>query len=199
MKIFIKVVAVTHSKWKVFQKQTFRLTSTIYLLLQCSTEKRTQLYKCWNNSPYYPNFFLKFLFFRFSFFIFFVFCISSNNRSSHRRSSVKEGVLRNFAKVTGKHMCQSLWHWCFPMDFAKFLRTPFLQNTPDDCFCNKLKSITWGICLSFKSRYLELFCEIIIHLLFGGIFLRLWSRGPPCNFTEQLFFLHGCEWLLPIN
>ena len=68
-------------------------------------------------------------------------------RSSHRRCSVKKGVLRNFAKFTGKHLCQSLffnkvaglrpetllkkrlWHKCFPVNFAKFLRTPFLQNT----------------------------------------------------------------------
>ena len=28
-----------------------------------------------------------------------------------------------------------LWHRCFPVDFAKFLRTPFLQNTLRDCFC----------------------------------------------------------------
>ena len=28
--------------------------------------------------------------------------------SSHRRCSVKEGALRNFAKFTGKHLCQSL-------------------------------------------------------------------------------------------
>ena len=65
-------------------------------------------------------------------------------RSSHRRCSVKKGVLRNFAKFTGKHLCQrlffnkvaglrpatllkkSLWHRCFPVNFAKFLRTPFL-------------------------------------------------------------------------
>ena len=30
-------------------------------------------------------------------------------RSSHRRYSVKKGVLRNFAKFTGKHLCQSLF------------------------------------------------------------------------------------------
>ena len=30
-------------------------------------------------------------------------------RSSHRRCSVTEGVLRNFAKFTGKHLCQSLF------------------------------------------------------------------------------------------
>ena len=28
-------------------------------------------------------------------------------RSSHRRYSVKKGVLRNFEKFTGKHLCQS--------------------------------------------------------------------------------------------
>ena len=31
------------------------------------------------------------------------------NRSSHRRCSVKKGVLRNYAKFTGKHLCQSFF------------------------------------------------------------------------------------------
>ena len=61
------------------------------------------------------------------------------SRSSHRKCSVRKGVLRNLAKFTGKHLYQSLfklqasaqrlWHRCFPANFAKFLRTPFLQNT----------------------------------------------------------------------
>ena len=60
---------------------------------------------------------------------------------------MKKGVFRNFTKFTGKHLCQSLffnkvaglrpttllkkepWHKCFSVNFAKFLRTPFLQNT----------------------------------------------------------------------
>ena len=68
-------------------------------------------------------------------------------RSNHQKCSMKKGVLRNFTKFTGKHLCQSLffnnvaglrpatllkkrlWHRCFPVNFAKFLRTPFLQNT----------------------------------------------------------------------
>ena len=33
----------------------------------------------------------------------------SNNRSSHRRCSVKKGALKYFAKFTGKHICQSLY------------------------------------------------------------------------------------------
>ena len=28
-----------------------------------------------------------------------------------------------------------LWHRCFPVNFAKFLTTPFLQNTSGGCFC----------------------------------------------------------------
>ena len=69
------------------------------------------------------------------------------HRSSHQRCSIKKGVLRNFTNFTGKHLCQSLffnkvaglrpatllkkrlWHRCFPVNFVKFLRTPFLQNT----------------------------------------------------------------------
>ena len=60
---------------------------------------------------------------------------------------MKKGVLTNFTKFTGKYMCQSLffnkvaglgpvtlfkkrlWHRCFSVNFAKFLRTTFLQNT----------------------------------------------------------------------
>ena len=43
---------------------------------------------------------------------------SAQNRSSHRRCSIKKGVLKNFAKFTGKHLCQSLLS--FPVNFAKF-------------------------------------------------------------------------------
>ena len=59
----------------------------------------------------------------------------------------KKSILENSAKFTGKHLYQSLffnkveglspatlikkrlWHRCFPVNFMKFLRTPFLQNT----------------------------------------------------------------------
>ena len=65
-------------------------------------------------------------------------------RSSRPNVFFKNGVLRNFAKFTGKNLCQSLFlnkvaglrratilkkrlcHRCFPVNFAKFLRTPFL-------------------------------------------------------------------------
>ena len=57
----------------------------------------------------------------------------------------KKVVLRNFAKFTGKHLCQGLsfnkvvgralqldwkrdWHRCFPANIVKILRTPFLTE-----------------------------------------------------------------------
>ena len=70
--------------------------------------------------------------------------MDSRYRSSRPEVFCKKGVLRNFAKFTGKHLCQSLffnkvaglrpskrekktlWHRCFPVNFAKFLRTPFI-------------------------------------------------------------------------
>ena len=89
-------------------------------------------------------------------------------RSSHRSFSVKKGVLRNFVKFTGKHLCQSLffnkvaalasnfikkkrlWHRCFPVNFTKFLRTPFLQN-----ICGRLL-------LTFQLNYRKII-NIILH------------------------------------
>ena len=51
-------------------------------------------------------------------------------RSSRPVVFCKKGVLKNFIKFTGKHVSESLtkrlWHRCFPVNFVKFLRTPFL-------------------------------------------------------------------------
>ena len=33
----------------------------------------------------------------------------THTRGSHRRCTVRKGVLRKFAKFTGKHLCQSLF------------------------------------------------------------------------------------------
>ena len=86
-----------------------------------------------NNMPKVPHYFLRHAHTRY--------------RSSRLEVFCKKGVVRNFAKVTGKHLCQSLlfgiveglrpatllkrrlWHRCFPANFVEFLRTPFLQNT----------------------------------------------------------------------
>ena len=81
--------------------------------------------------------------------------------------SVRKCVLRNFAKFIEKHLCQSaglrpatllkkrLWNRCFPVNFAKFLRTLFLQNT---------------------LRRLLLYCfHTFIHLLLRKVKVWYWS------------------------
>ena len=70
-------------------------------------------------------------------------------RSSRPNVFCWKDALRNFAKFTGKHLCQSLrfnnveikiedsgtlkyrlWHRCFLVNFAKFLRIPFFYRRP---------------------------------------------------------------------
>ena len=64
-------------------------------------------------------------------------------RSRRPEVLCKKDVLKNFAEFIGKHLCKSLffnkfaclipatllkkrfWHRCFPVNFAKFLRTYF--------------------------------------------------------------------------
>ena len=64
------------------------------------------------------------------------------------RGVLRKGVLKYFAKFKGKYFSYNkvaglktatllikwLWHRCFPMNFAKLLRTSFLQNTSGGCF-----------------------------------------------------------------
>ena len=76
-------------------------------------------------------------------------------KSSRPELFCKKGVLKNFTKFRGKHLCQSLffnkvadlspttllktrlWHRFFPVNFSKFLRAPFFSlNTSGGCFCS---------------------------------------------------------------
>ena len=49
---------------------------------------------------------------------------SKSSRSSRPELFCKKGVPRHATLLK-----KSLWHRCFPVNFQKFLRTPFLQNT----------------------------------------------------------------------
>ena len=79
-------------------------------------------------------------------------------RSSRQEVFCKKGALRNSTKFIGKHLCQSLffnkvaglrpatllkkrlWHRCFLVNVAKFLRTPFLTEH------------LWRLLLAFQSE-----------------------------------------------
>ena len=72
----------------------------------------------------------------------------------------QKAVIRNFTKFTGKHLFQGiffnkvagprpatlfkkrLWYRCFPVNFVKFPRTPYLQNASGRLLLEILKTIT---------------------------------------------------------
>ena len=76
----------------------------------------------------------------------FIYCLLVYTEAA-TRDVLKKSLLKNFAKFTGKHLCQNpflnkfavlrpatllkkrLWHSCFPVHFAKFLRTPIWQDS----------------------------------------------------------------------
>ena len=117
-----------------------------------------------------------------------------SDRSSRPKVFCKKGVLRNFTKFTGKHLCQSLffkkvaglrpatllkkrlWHSWFPVNFVK--RPAAL-----------LKKRLWHRCfpVNFVKRPATLLKK------------RLWHRCFPVNFVKFLrtpFCIEHLWWLL---
>ena len=103
-------------------------------------------------------------------------------RSTHRSCYIKKGVFKNFAKFTGKHLCQihffnkfagvrpatllikSLWHRCSPINFAKFLRKFFLRNT-----FARLLLFSIMVMLLPKTSTTKLFVTCTLELLFHNL------------------------------
>ena len=86
-------------------------------------------------------------------------------RRSYRRCSKTKGVLNIFAKLTGviskvafltptTLLKERLWYMCFPVNFAKLLRTPILEN-----ICKRLIYL-------FIYLLLYLFIYLFIYLFF---------------------------------
>ena len=125
--------------------------------------------------------------------------------------SIKNGVPRNFRKFKGKRLCQkfffnkvagqrtptllkkSLWHRCFPVSFAKFLRTPLLQNTSGRLLLESLNLH------KFDSNFLEHSCRqgicsshLTLCLTLNFIFGYCSRACPDLKITVYIF----CWYLL---
>ena len=120
----------------------------------------------------------------------------SLSRSSHRRCFVRKGVLRNFVKLTGRQLCKSLYfnkvacrlvtllkkrlrQRCFPVNFAKFLRTAFLQNTFGRLLL--LVNTNWSLFLYFiyNSAWYNNF-------LFKQIQWKWWSSPNMSKYVKKI-------------
>ena len=87
------------------------------------------IYEIWNSPACFPvNFAEK----KSAFFFFKVFVLSGDwhDKSSRPEVFCKKGILRNFAKLTGKHQV-------FSCEFWEISKNTFLQNASRGCFCQE--------------------------------------------------------------
>ena len=139
-------------------------------------------------------------------------------RSSLRMCYVKKCVLKSFANFTGKHMHCSLFlirlktcnfikrrlqHRCFPVKFAKILRTPILENICERLlliaemfrkFSGKQPSepflrLTLQLCPK-KYSIMMIFLRILWNFL--GHFLK-WTSGDFCSWANRLVTINKME------
>ena len=114
-------------------------------------------------------------------------------RSSHRRCSVKEVFLEISQNSQEKYLCQSLflnkvaglrpaallkksfWHRCFPVNFAKFLRTPFFTE-----------HLQW-LLLNLSSTELAA-SESMEQVFYKNVILQLRSKSLKNTCKKSSFF-----------
>ena len=131
---------------------------------------------------------------------------------------MKKGVLKNYTKFTGKHLRQSLIfnkveglrpatllkkrlsHRCFPVNFAKFLRTPFLNNTPGRLLLtilihqlivylekmNKRHKIQLVLMINIPSIFVVIFIDssfllVIFLRILRNVSVQLYHGTPACS------------------
>ena len=113
-------------------------------------------------------------------------CRKKNLTTSERKISSYKPAFRNFAKFTGKHLCQSLsfliklqaaatllkkrlLHRCFSVNFAKFLRTPFL-----------IEHLWW---------LLLVITTLLLNKIYSSEEIRIWWNGNFLSLDDFLLNL----------
>ena len=86
-------------------------------------------------------------------------------KRSHPEVFCKIGVLKNFAKFRGKHLCQALAQMVFPREFCEILDNNFFYWTPPVAayyFCRKTDSKEKGV--SFRCIKIASFTMTMLNL-----------------------------------
>ena len=142
----------------------------------------------------------------------------AHGRSNRPEVFYKKGALKNVAKFTEKHLCQSLffnkvaglrpaaflkkklWHRCFPVNFSTFKEHLFSQNTSSGYFWNGNDQIS--ICmLKICGKTCKPLKCIFRDCLNTDLFLFEWKNGNlvPVYKTgdKQCLKIHRPASLLP--
>ena len=126
-------------------------------------------------------------------------------RSSPPEVFCKKGVLKNFTKFTEKHLCQSLflnkdaalrpvtllkkrlWHRYFPVNFAKFLRAPFLTEPvwATASVCNVFPAWQTQHCIGYFAK--TSFLSTMDQYYRGNSLAQCWPT--KIRITMQIIFL----------
>ena len=125
------------------------------------------------------------------------------SRNSLPEMFCKTVALSNFAKFTGKHLCQSLfsnkdtglkpatllkkrlWHSCFPVNFVKFRRTPFFTEHPRWLFLMFLNQ-------SSKKNVREIpVCRLFVYCY--KTFFRILLTGSSSEILHKVRVYKICE------
>ena len=82
---------------------------------------------------------------------------------------------------TGNFIIKKLQHRCFPVKFAKFLRTSFLQNTSDGYFLNstyasasvllhiRIGNLGWNESHEKQTKYIHASAADLLHIRIGNL------------------------------
>ena len=145
-------------------------------------------------------------------------------KSSHQRCSFKKEFLSNFTKFKGKHQCWTLFlnkgsglrsatllkkrlqEKCFSVNFVKFWRTTFLQNTSRRLlpfviyltvsFCKEVLYICSNLLLLEKSRKTHNFAIFSFwkYILYSVLWIHLYFRSKHKHkkscFANEIVELH---------
>ena len=113
----------------------------------------------------------------------------NNHRSSHRRCSVRKVVLRNFAKFTGKHLCQSEFCEISKKTFTEHLwaaasETKCSSSTLDSLFRIFFINSLFHLCWRFPSVTIIKSLVVVIPCLY--LKTQDFYRVPHCLLTTAV-------------
>ena len=87
------------------------------------------------------------------------------SQNSQKNTCARAALWKKFIK-------KRLWHRCFPVNFAKILRAPFLQNTwtAASCHCSQILIILRGLCPCFDHSQGDLKWDSCFHICLNSEF-----------------------------
>ena len=87
-----------------------------------------------------------------------------------------------------KFIKKRLWHRCFPVKFAKFLRIPFLQNTSGWLLLStRIQGFIWALCFGIYKLPLQKYVEIWLRENpYSGIFYAVYNLYIPMHCVKSI-------------